>query len=195
MLPTFPRIAELRREHNLRSVKAMVKQMAPAIGMIGHNVQFEGQAHTMTRADASVSEVDLEPVSAEISVVRGSRLMDFTQEVLQAHLIAMAKQIAQGMSNHFYQAIDKGTREAGMVVDGKGQPLSEDLILDAMEKMEHDFNEDGSWVPPTILVAPEVVDRLRGTAMSDAGHKRLGEILERKRDAFRRRQAGRVLAG
>jgi hypothetical protein len=195
MLPTYPRIVELRRENNLATVKALVNQMAPAIGMIGHNIQFEGRAHTMTRADTSVAEMDLEAVSAEIGVAQGARLSDFTGEVLQAHLIAAARQMALGMSNHFHKVMDRGTQEAGMVVDAKGQPLSEDLILDAMEKMEHTFNEDGSWIPPTILMAPQTIEGLQGTEMSEAGQKRLGEILERKRDDFRRRQAGRVLAG
>ena len=195
MLPTYPRVVELRREANLASVKAMVNQMAPAIGMVGHNIQFEGQAHTLTRADASVAEMDLEAVSAEISVARGARLSDFTPEVLKAHLIAAARQMAQGMSNHFYKVMDRGTREAGMMVDAKGQPLTEDLILDAMEKMEHDFNEDGSWNPPTLFMSPQTLEGLQGREMSEAGQKRLGEILERKRDALRRRQARRVLAG
>jgi|HubBroStandDraft_2_1064218.scaffolds.fasta_scaffold350273_2 hypothetical protein len=195
MLPTYPQIVGLRREANVAAIKTLVKQMAPAIGMIGHNVQFEGRAHTMARADASISEVDMAPVSAEIRVAQGSRLSEFTREVLQAHLIGVARQMAQGMSDHFFEVIDRGTQEAGMVVDAKGQPLTEDLFLDLIEKMEHTFNEDGSWNPPTMVMAPEMAERLKGAQTSEAAQKRLSEILERKRDEFLRRQAGRILAG
>jgi hypothetical protein len=195
MLPTFPRIIELRREANIAAVKTAVRQMAPQFGMIGHNIQFEGVAHSITRADASVDQTELAPISAEMQVVAGTALKDFTPQVVEAHLLGAARQMAAGMSKHFYEVLDRGTREAGMVVDGKGGPMTEDLILDVIEKMEHTFNEDGCWIPPTIMAGPEVVDALAAKGMSPEGNARLAEILERKRDDFRRRQARRVLAG
>lgn len=195
MLPTFPKIVNLRREANTAVVKAKVRQMAPQFGLIGHNIQFEGTGHTLTRADASIDQTQMQAVSAEIQVARGSALKDFTPEVVDAYLTAAARQMAEGMSKHFFEVMDRGTREAGMVVDAKGRPLSEDLLLEVIEKMEHTFEDDGTWNPPTILASPEMVEKVAGRGMSPEGEARLAEILDRKRDDFRRRQARRVLAG
>lgn len=195
MLPTFPKIIELRREANEGVLKAKVREIAPQFGMIGHNVQFEGGAHTITRADDTVDHTEMEAFSAEVRVARGSALHEFTPEVVDAYLTGAARQMAEGMSKHFFEVMDRGTREAGMVVDGKGGPITEDLILEMIEKMEHTFDEDGTWNPPTILAGQEIIDKMAGNQMSPEANAKLGEILDRKRDDFRRRQAGRVLAG
>jgi hypothetical protein len=195
MLPTFPTIIKLRREANVAAIKMAVRQMAPQFGLIGSNIQFEGTSHSITRADASVDETDMEPVSAEMQVVMGTPLKDFTPQVIEAHLVGVARQMAEGMSRHFFKVLDRVTSEHGMVVDAKGGPMTEDLILDAIEKMDHTFEEDGSWNAPTILTSQQIVEVLGGKTISPETNSRLAKILERKRDDFRCRQARRVLAG
>ena len=195
MLPTFPKIIELRREANEAAVKAKVSQMAPQFGMIGHNVQFEGSGHSIIRADDTVDHTEMAAVSAEMRVPIGSALHDFTLQVVDTYLTGAARQMAEGMSKHFFEVIDRGTREAGMVVDGKGGPITEDLILEVFEKMEHTFNDDGSWNAPVILAGQDMIDKMLANVGTPAGNAKLAELLERKRDDFRRRQAGRVLAG
>jgi hypothetical protein len=195
MLPTFPKIIALRAEANEACVKAMVRELAPQFGMIKHNIQFEGSGHSITRADDTVSHTELEGVSGEVGVKRGSPLSEFTPDVVDEHLANIARQIAEGSTKQFYKVMERATREAGMVIDAKGGPATEGLILDALDRMEHTFDEDGTWNPPTIIAPKHVVELFAGKDMSPEGQARLAEILERKRNDFRRRQAGRVLAG
>lgn len=195
MLPTFPKIIALRREINEATVKAKVSQMAPQFGMIGHNVQFEGSGHSITRADDTVDHTEMAAVAAEMRVPIGSALHEFTLQIVDTYLTGAARQMAEGMSRHFYEVMDRGTREAGMVVDAKGAPLTEDLLLEVFEKMEHTFNDDGSWNAPVILAGQDMIDKMVANVGTPQGNAKLAELLERKRDDFRRRQAGRVLAG
>jgi hypothetical protein len=126
-------------------------------------------------------------------------LVDFTEDELRKQLLEFAEQLAKGASVNIYADLEQTTAEVGNVVDAEGQPLSEELILRAFEKMEHTFEPDGMWHPPTILAHPTAIDRLirnsNSHGSSKAFNQALTKILDKKRDDFRRREADRVLAG
>jgi hypothetical protein len=195
MLPTYPRVVELRHESNIAFIKAAVGAIAPTVGLIKKNVQFEGRAHAIRRADDSHSETEMKAMSGEVLTARGGALADYTVDALEAQLLAIARQMAQAASEHFYEVMAAGTREVGNVVDANGAPFTEDLYLEVIEKMEHTFDDDGTWHAPTILAGRTAFESIAKAEMTEAGKRRLEEILERKRDDFRRRQARRVLAG
>jgi hypothetical protein len=99
-----------------------------------------------------------------------------------------------------FAQLETSTAEVGNVVDAGGQPLNEELVLKTLEKLEHSFEPDGTWNPPTILASPETVERLMRSANADGSgsaefDESLAKILDKKRDDFRRREADRVLAG
>jgi hypothetical protein len=123
-------------------------------------------------------------------------LAEFSEDLVGTHLDNMAEQLARSMSEHFQQRMHEVTEKVGNVVDGQGQPFSEELLLDVMEKLEHNFGPDGSWQPPTMIVGPGMAEKIAAAGeMSPEGNKRLKAILERKRDDHRRREAARILVG
>jgi hypothetical protein len=110
----------------------------------------------------------------------------------------VAEQFAEGMSRNLIETISESADKVGNTIDGKGKPLSSETILEALEKIEIEFNPDGSYEPPSIIVTPDQESRLRKEA-SEKGFSlqeaKLKKIMERKQSEFRRREAGRVLAG
>lgn len=120
----------------------------------------------------------------------------FADQVAVRYLAGLAEQLARGMSEQFQQRMNEVTAKTGNVVDAGGKPFSEDTFLDGMEAMEHSFARDGSWQPPTMIVGPGMAENIAAAGeMSAASNKRLKAILEKKRDAFRRREAARILVG
>lgn len=191
MLPGFPKLRARRIEDNAAFIQHVAKCTSPIIGEVKRHVQFEGAGNTIERYDDTVSATNMAPISAEFVIATHTPLAEFTQQRHQASLIDLGQQMARGASTHAYAELDKGLAAAGQVVDAGGRPMSEDLILEMMDKMHHDFTDDGQWIAPTIIGnagAPQF-------APSDSFNRRLGEILNRKRDDFRRREADRVLAG
>jgi hypothetical protein len=199
MLPAFPKIEAVRARRNRQMLKDLAAQHAPVLREIDQHIQFEGRGTEILRHDDTVGHSPLHPVSAEVRVDR-LRLVDFTEEELSKKLEQVAQQLARGVSEMFYAEMERGTAEVGNVIDAGGQPLSEELILKLIEKMEHTFEPDGSWNPPTLLVSPDVFDKLIQRVGDNGGgssefQRSLKQILQKKRDDFRRREADRILAG
>lgn len=194
MLPTFPRIQQHRMEDNFLTVNMLAAQMSPLIGMVSHNIQFEGAGHAIERHDDTVSETEMTTVTAELTFSMDMLLDDFTPAELLRRLGELAEQKARETSKYFYAEINKATEAVGHVVDGGGQPPSEDLLIDAYSRMEHTFDSDGRWKPPTLFTGgnAQLINDIHASA---SFQRRLGDVLRQKRDDYRRREADRVLAG
>jgi UTP-glucose-1-phosphate uridylyltransferase len=199
MLPSFPKIEALRARTNRRIIENLTAQFSPVMAQIDRHTQFEGRQTTVLRYDETIGRSPLDPVSAEVLVERVP-LAEFTEQQLIKKLTRMAEQIAQGVSGMLYAEMERGTTEVGNVVHAQGQPFNEELILKAIEKMEHSFAPDGTWERPMFVVSPDIFNKIvqdtgnRGSG-SPAFQRSLKRILQKKRDDFRRREADRILAG
>ena len=194
MLPTFPKITEFRNRMNLKAIEHFYTQMSPMLQEIKRHIQFEGRDGKLVRYDGSVDNVEMKPASAEIELKR-MLLQDFNERVLIGHLRNAAEQVARSISKDFYEKMDEVTHATGNVVDGKGKPFDEDLLLQALEKVEFVFNDDGTWSPPTLVTGKKVFETMSGKLPSDEFRRKLDKLVDRKRDEFRRREANRILAG
>ena len=195
MLPTYPKLVRDRQNRNMEAVHARVRQLSPMFGLIKGHQLFEGRSSAIQREDGKIDETPIHRASGEVTIKR-EMLVDFDEATLAHHFEEMASQLARSMSEHFQQRMNEVTAETGNVVDGGGKPFSEDTFLDGIEVMEHNFDKDGSWKPPTMIVGPGIAEKIAATGeMSAAGNQRLKAILERKRDEHRRREAARILVG
>lgn len=195
MLPTYPKLENYRSRLNHDRIRAKVRAIAPMFGMIRSHYQFEGRGSAIRREDGEVDETPVTAMSGKIKVDL-TELNRFSERVLDVYLDDIAEQIAQQMSMQFHERMHEVTEKVGNVVDEKGRPFDERLFLDAMDKMEHSFAPDGTWLPPTIIAGPELAEAIETAGdLSPAGVERLQKILEKKRDAHRRREAARVLVG
>ena len=195
MLPTFPKLVRHRQSRNTETVHARVRHLSPMIGLMKGHQLFEGRSSAIQREDGKIDETPIHRASGEVMIKR-EMLINFNEATVAHHLEEMAEQLARSMSEHFQNRMNEVTAETGNVVDGRGKPFSEDTFLDGMEVIEHNFGKDGSWKPPTMIVGLGIAEKIAAAGeMSAAGNKRLTEILERKRDEHRRREAARILVG
>lgn len=195
MLPTYPKLVRDRQNHNSESVRARVKHLAPMIGLIKGHVLFEGRSSAIQREDGELDETPIHRASGE-ATIKIEKLVDFTEATVERHLAEIAEQLARGMSEQFQERMNEVTAKTGNVVEAGGKPFTEDTFIEVIETMEHSFAPDGSWQPPTMIVGPGMAEKIAAAGeMSAEGNKRLKAILEKKRDAFRRREAARVLVG
>ena len=195
MLPTYPKLEAWRARLNQDRVRTKVRALAPMIGLVKSHIQFEGRQSAIQRETGELDETPITSASGEVSI-KFVDLAEFTEELVGKHLDDIAQQLARSMSEHFQQRMHEVTEKVGNVIDGQGKPFSEELFLEVMEKIEHNFGPDGSWQPPTMIVGPGMAEKIAAAGeMSPEGNKRLKAILERKRDDHRRREAARILIG
>ena len=81
---------------------------------------------------------------------------DLTPEKLKAKLDAVADDGARQMTQSIFREIEQTTEEVGNTVDATGRPLTKELFLEMIEKIEIDFTADGQWIPPSIVMHPDV---------------------------------------
>jgi hypothetical protein len=111
----------------------------------------------------------------------------------------MSETLAGTTSRTMLKVVEERTRAVGNEIDGGGRPLSAELILDAWEKVQIDFDSDGGPQWPTIVVHPTQKDRLIAELSRldfDLELRRRREaLLTRKREEWRAREASRILVG
>jgi hypothetical protein len=199
MLPAFPKIEKLCHETARQLVDDLAARRAPLLKLIGNHYLHEGSHSAIFRHDESIGESPLHQITGEVEV-KPIPIVKFLQIERPRLLIEMAEQFAKGKSKTIYAELDRAIAETGNVIDAKGKPLSEQVILETLQKMDHTFEPDGTWNPPTILASREIIERLHQSesesgADSNEFQVALSKILDKKRDDFRRREADRVLVG
>lgn len=89
-------------------------------------------------------------------------------------------QIGQLMSE-FYTTINGVTAATGNVVDGGGQLFSFDMLNDALEKVDIDFDSDGNPILPTLITDPAAATRMRSLEPTSEQTERHRQIIARKK--------------
>lgn len=197
MLPTYPKLSGQRRAMNANAIRQLVEQKAPIFADIDRHYIHEGSGGEIQRHDQSVGVTDIQTHSAELEIPK-ILVEDFNEHMLMKLLGDVAEQFAKSMSTELFQTVSDGATAVGNVVDGGGQPLNPELLLKAFATLQMDFLPDGSWQPPTMVVSPDQYQKI--VEMKAAGaekeyEQQLADLVEKKRNEFLSREAGRVLVG
>ena len=158
----------------------------------------EGASTRILRADGSEDASDLKQASSEL-MLKFSDIPTLTSGQRTDLLNQMAEQLATQMSQHLFASLDETLQKAGQTVDAKGRKLDGAAVLDALESVQTDFDENGkpsefTFVTGTALHAAAKA-AFEEIESSPTLSKRRNEIYERKRLAWRDREANRKLVG
>jgi hypothetical protein len=111
----------------------------------------------------------------------------------------IAIDFARQQSEQTFQLIGEATERVGNVVNSGGKPLTAEIILQALGTMEIDFDHNGKHKPITIVIPPQLqegataaMELLTTDQRVQAEHR---DLMERKREEWRAREASRKLVG
>jgi hypothetical protein len=132
-------------------------------------------------------------VSGESSLswnsIRDGKIEDYTQflsDISEAQRKSLASQMFKGISEI--------TNATGRTVDAKGQPLTIDLFLDVLEKVEFGFDDNGNPQYPTLVLPPGAIEKLKKLKFTPEQEQRQKQIIEEKRAEFNARKRTRRLS-
>jgi hypothetical protein len=111
--------------------------------------------------------------------VRNGKIDDYTR-----FLVDLSKSQRKSLARHFFKSISEITDATGRSVNAKGQPLTVDMILDVMEKVEFGFDDDGNPQYPTLVLPPAAVEKLKELQLTPEQEQRWKQIIEEKRARF-----------
>lgn len=112
-------------------------------------------------------------------VIRGTAVESFV-----ASLTELAGKYEEKMGKTLVETIGGVAEAVGNVVDAREQPLSWDFLLDAFEKIDWSFDEEGHPLGQQILVNPETAKLLRALDITLKQQQRYHEIIQRKKEQW-----------
>ncbi len=122
-------------------------------------------------------------VRAESSIswasVRDGRIDDYT-----SFLADISESQRKSLAKNFFENISQITDATGQSINAKGQPLTVDLILDLIEKVEFDFDDDGNPQYPTLVIPPAAAENLKKLKFTPEQEQRREKIVEEQRARF-----------
>ena len=118
-------------------------------------------------------------------------------EVVKGIRERVGEDMKEQINRHTYSSIHEAVKQTGNEVSANGKPLSPKLILDALEKTEITFNEDGTPNMPSLVLHPSLLEKIK-PKLPEWGRdkdfiKRKKEIMEAKKNEWDNRESNRKL--
>jgi len=196
MLPDFPKEKALLQKFWNEYLAHKHRELLGILSTIPSFAIHEGNRWKIEREDGTESEQKYQEMSSGFTISL-DEVPDLTPEKIRAKLDAVAEDGARQMSQSIFKEIEEATRQVGNTVDAKGKPLTKELFLELLEKVETEFGPDGQWIPPSIVMHPDVwkanETKFKEWEQDKEFAERQTEIINKKREAWYAREALRKL--
>jgi hypothetical protein len=111
--------------------------------------------------------------------IRNGKIDDYTR-----FLVDISESQRKSLARQFFKRLSEITDATGRSINAKGQPLTADMILDLMEKVEFGFDNDGNPQYPTLVLPPAAIEKLKGLKLTPEQEQKWKQIIEEKRARF-----------
>jgi len=198
VLPDFPDLKRRVNTRLLRFVREQVPIVAPLLRDVSAYTQHEGRRGELTRADASTDTTLFKAAHFRFELPK-EEMHTIDLASLRRRLIELAEQIAAHQSHLMLTRVGEAAAAVGNEVNVGGE-LKPEHLLDVMRKVHVDFDpatnkpKPGfSWVmhPDT---ATKVIAKVQEWEKDPAFMAELSRIEDQQREAWRAREARRILA-
>lgn len=199
MLPDYPELKrKLQADLNLE-LRLLVNTHAPMASRIRAYLQMEGDKFTVETTDGRLVTKPFRRMEAKFGVPSSLSSVGTHEKFLERASEA-AKEIARQSEGILFSTLDEETRRVGNVLDAKGKSFDPNLMWDAVQKIDLDFDErTGHPKMPTVVVHPDmlkaIAQKLPDWERDPALRKRQAEVLAKKKDEWRDRESRRKLVG
>ena len=191
MLPDWPNLKRLWEERfrmllNERMVQGSLASLTTRIKY------FEGDTSEIIDSIGQTQERSPKCLASSIEVDR--------QDLIERGPVAfldvfngLANDLASQMSSGILDEVNQVTENTGNVVNTGGSDIAFDTILQALAKIEMDFDEEGRPQFPTLVASPETFDKLSKLQQDEHLRRKLDRIIEQKRREWIDRESHRKL--
>jgi hypothetical protein len=196
MLPDFPKIKKKHVEAISRLLKEALQQ-DPLFAGIREEHHHEGTRMSYKTVDGEADETDYSAVVSSEFLVKREDVIAKGAMAYVENIRTAAEEMKKQKASFFFDKMKEVTDKTGNVVDGKGQPFSFELFVDSIRKIWIEFDESGKPHMPTMVVSPEIGERLRvllpDWENNPVYKKIIDEVIEQKRKVWNDRESYRKL--
>lgn len=197
MLPDFVELKERLEALAKRRLRQYVHERDPVMREIRHMYIHEGRGSRYRTMDGTEDRMELKPSVAELCATPDEILGWSLEEVLK-RIDGLGEQMLSQIVPAMFGKVKEVTDRTGNLVNAGGQPFSFEVFIAGIEKVWIDFDDEtGEPKLPTIVVPPEIAERLRTILpeweQNEDYKRRLAEVIETKRQAWNDRESRRKL--
>lgn len=192
MLPTSSKLRIRLIKNMNEKIKQQMNEKSPLFQQIKRYFVFEGNKLGIVRTDGttSVDEIKKIEVSSVIEKEEAASLG------IGGLVDDISTKLAEAQSTAIFDSLEKAISEVGNKVDGGGKSFSPELFLQAIDKLQIDF-ENGLPKLPTLTCSPDSMEHfqavIKTTMNEDPFKTQFEEIINRKKKDFDEREASRKL--
>jgi len=192
MLPDFPRAKKAVQRYLINQIDVRSKgHLTDSIPSIRVREGDGTAPFTEERRDKTDSDIEARFEVKDEDVIRDGCAASLSK------IDTIAKELETQKEKILISAIEKTTEATGNVTDAKGQPISPRLILEALTKMDIEFDDKGKIKNLVVVVPPEIAQVIQKNAADwekDPEYaKAFGELMAKKRKEWRDREDSRKL--
>ncbi|MGB2755502.1 MAG: hypothetical protein WBD75_02810 [Phycisphaerae bacterium] len=174
------------------AVDALMKAKDPVLRQV--SVSSTQRAGPVQYADFD-EPVTHQPIAIEASITLETAAISNTDvEAIVVSVDELAEKCLEPLMKEFFRRIGELCEKAGTAIDTGGKPASWDLVLDALERVEIDFDKNGAPKMPTFCTNPQIKAAFDRLPFTKEHRDRLEGIIAEKREAFRARKRGRRIS-
>ncbi|TDK19963.1 hypothetical protein E2F46_16480 [Luteimonas aestuarii] len=197
MLPNIQSLKNELQEIINRHIRSESHRKMGALSLSPVQIIHEGDQMRTLRADGSSDVSDMKMASGEVSIPT-SKVGTLTIEERAKLIDELSEGMAKQMATHFYGEIDRVLEATGQVVSQAGMTPLESVFA-VFEKVHLDFDESGNIKGLVISAGAGAIEGLKKVeeqiTSDPAISQRWEELMERKREEWRAREASRKLVG
>lgn len=197
MLPDFLKTKEkLKKMLDSERKKAELLHLGP-VADAPRSMIFEGKRTNRTviiYTDAPCEEIKMEKLTSRLAV-KWEEVETMTHEIVLNKINETAKEMAEQIKKSYYGTLIEAAEEAGNVTSTDGKPLSVDMILEMLEKMNVSFDEEGNPSGLTFAGSPELRPVIAEVISQAESDPRYQTLMEEKKEEWRARESRRKLVG
>jgi len=160
MLPDYPFIKEKIRKKLDEEIRKEIRK-DPFLSHIRTQCVNEGNILTSTSVNGFSESVELKPILAGGFEITEEEIIDKGPIALFSRIPEIARKIIDGRSRLLFEKMEEVTSRTGNIVDAKFQPLSPKIVLDALEKVEIDFDEYGNPLFPILVLSKDQYEKIK----------------------------------
>jgi hypothetical protein len=196
MLPDFIAAKKYIRIYLAKLLKKEIEGGDALLSMMRRRTQHEGDQYAIRGVDGQTEESGFEEMASEFAIT-SDELIEKGVLACAEKLQEAAKEIAKSSSIMMFNRIKGATERTGNVIDGGGKPLTPELLLELMQKVEMDFDDEGNPLNMAFVVSPETwetyKDRFREWDQDPEVVRKRDLIMARKRREWLDRESNRKL--
>jgi len=195
MLPDFPGIKGKIRKRLSEEIDKEIRK-DPLLSRIRIQHVNEGNVLTSTSVNGFRETVEYKPIPADFEITK-EEIIDKGPIALFSRIPEISKKVAEGRSRLLFEKMEEVTERTGKIVDAKSRPLSPQIILDALEIVEIDFDEYGNPIFPDLVIDEnqyqKIKDRIPEWESDLELLRKHRELIEKKRREWIDRESNRKL--